>query len=124
MSAFAELESIGPQDIWQAVSARAIQGERMTLAIVELEPNAYVPEHRHENEQLGIVLAGAMKFRVDDETRELGPGGTWNIPANVPHEATAGPEGAVVIDVFAPTRSDWSQFEPQAPRAPHWPNQR
>ncbi len=121
MSAFADLAGLGPQDIWDGVSVRAVHGERITFGIVELDSNAVVPEHSHENEQLGIVLAGAMSFRVGDETRELGPGGTWNIPANVPHEATAGPEGAVVIDVFAPPRADWSQFEPQAPREPRWP---
>jgi quercetin dioxygenase-like cupin family protein len=80
-----------------------------------------VPEHAHDNEQLGVLVAGSMTFRVGDETGELGPGGTWTIPANVPHEATAGPDGAVVIDVFAPTRADWSQFEPQAQRTPRWP---
>ena len=121
MSAFTDLGSVGPQDIWDKVSVRAVHGERITLGVVELERNAFVPEHRHENEQLGIVLAGSMTFRIGDETRELGPGGTWNIAANVPHEATAGPEGAVVIDVFAPIRADWSQFEPQAQREPRWP---
>jgi quercetin dioxygenase-like cupin family protein len=122
MSAFDDLKTLGPQDIWERVSVRAIHGERITLGVVELEPNAHVPEHRHENEQLGIVLSGLMTFRVQDETRDLGPGETWNIPANVPHEATAGPEGAVVLDVFAPTRADWSQFEPQPPRDPRWPD--
>jgi len=121
VSAFDDLKTLGPQDIWERVSVRAIHGERITLGVVELDPNAYVPEHRHENEQLGIVLSGLMTFRVGDETRDLRAGETWNIPANVPHEATAGPEGAVVLDVFAPTRADWSQFEPQAPREPRWP---
>jgi quercetin dioxygenase-like cupin family protein len=121
MSAFADLAKLGPQDIWERVSVRAIHGERITLGVVELEPNAFVPEHRHENEQLGIVLSGSMTFRVGDETQELRAGGTWNIPADVPHEATAGPDGAVVIDVFAPIRADWSRFEPQAPREPRWP---
>ena len=122
MSAFDDLKRLGPQDIWERVSVRAVHGERITLGVVELEPNAHVPEHRHENEQLGIVLSGLMTFRVKDETRDLGPGETWTIPANVPHEATAGPEGAVVLDVFAPTRADWSQFAPQPPREPRWPD--
>ncbi|MFL6017078.1 MAG: cupin domain-containing protein [Gaiellaceae bacterium] len=121
MSAFANVGTLGPQDIWNGVSVRAVHGERITLGVVELDANALVPEHSHENEQLGIVLQGSMTFRVGDESRELGPGGTWNIPANVPHEVTAGPEGAVVLDVFAPIRDDWSQFEPQAPREPRWP---
>jgi quercetin dioxygenase-like cupin family protein len=121
MSAFASVGTIRPQDIWNGVSVRPVHGERITLGIVELDANALVPEHSHENEQLGIVLQGSMTFRVGDESRELGPGGTWNIPANVPHEVTAGPEGAVVLDVFAPTRDDWSQFEPQPQREPRWP---
>jgi quercetin dioxygenase-like cupin family protein len=121
MSAFAELAALGPQDIWNGVAVRAVRGEQITLGIVELDPAAVVPEHRHENEQLGMVLSGSVSFRVGDESRELGPGGTWRIAANVPHEVVAGPEGAVVIDVFAPPRHDWSQFEPQAPRAPRWP---
>ena len=121
MGAFEDLPGIGPQDIWNGVSVRAVHGERITLGVVELEPNAVVPEHSHENEQLGMVLSGALTFRVGDESRELGPGGTWCIPANTPHEVVTGPDGGVVIDVFAPTRGDWSAFEPLEPRAPRWP---
>ena len=98
-----------------------MDGERITLAVVELDPGAVVAEHAHENEQLGIVLQGSMRFRVGDEVQELGPGGTWTIPANTPHEATAGPDGAVVIDVFVPPRDDWSALEALAARAPRWP---
>jgi unsaturated pyranuronate lyase len=121
VSAFDDLAAIGPQDIWTGVVARAVHGERLTLAVVELAPNAAVPEHSHENEQLGMVLSGSLTFRVGDETRELGPGGTWCIPSNVPHEVTAGAEGAAVLDLFAPPRADWSAFEPQPPRTPVWP---
>jgi quercetin dioxygenase-like cupin family protein len=121
VSAFAELPAIGPQDIWNGVAVRAVHGERITLGVVELEPDSVVPEHSHENEQLGMVLAGSLTFRVANESRELGPGGTWRIPANVPHEVVTGPDGAVVIDVFAPTRGDWSAFEPREPQAPRWP---
>jgi quercetin dioxygenase-like cupin family protein len=88
---------------------------------VELDPGAVVAEHSHPNEQLGIVLRGSMDFRVADQRRELGPGGTWLIPAYTPHEATAGPDGAVVIDVFAPPRHDWRGIEPEEPRPPRWP---
>jgi hypothetical protein len=39
-----------------------------------------------------------------------GPGGTWRILGDVPHEVTVGPDGAVVIDVFSPPREDWRAF--------------
>ena len=88
---------------------------------MELDPGAHVPEHQHANEQLGIVLRGSVRFRVADEERELGPGGTWRIPSDVPHEVVAGPEGAEVIDAFAPARADWASLERGSPSLPRWP---
>ena len=79
--------------VWNGVVARTVHGERLSLAVVELEPNTVVPEHSHENEQLGLVLSGTVSFRVGTETRELGPGGTWRIPSNTPHEVHTGPDG-------------------------------
>jgi quercetin dioxygenase-like cupin family protein len=119
--AFVNLSELAAQQIWDRIAARSLHGERITLSVVELDPGAVVAEHRHENEQLGIVLRGLMSFRVGDEQRELGPGATWCIPPNTPHEATAGPEGAVVIDVFSPTRADWSELETLPAREPRWP---
>ena len=110
-------------EIWgETVRARRVQGERITLAIVELAPNAVVPEHTHAAEQLGMVIRGQMHFTVDGETRDLGPGGTWRILGNRPHDVVAGPEGAVVIDVFTPVRSDWDDkaIVPGSP-TPRWP---
>lgn len=121
MSGFDDLQDLPLLRIWNGVAARMVSGERLSLGIVELEPGAVVPEHHHEHEQLGMVLQGAMTFRIADETRELGPGETWTIPSNVPHEVTAGPEGAVVIDVFAPVREDWATLEAAEPQAPLWP---
>jgi quercetin dioxygenase-like cupin family protein len=122
MSAFEEIGAVGPLRIWNDVVAREVHGQETTLAVVELDPDALVPEHHHPSEQLGIVIEGSVSFRVADEERELGPGGTWNIPSDVPHEVRAGPNGAVVIDVFSPTRqADWREFEREDPRPPAWP---
>jgi quercetin dioxygenase-like cupin family protein len=118
---FSDLGAIAPQQIWERVAARSLHGERITLSVVELDPDAVVAEHSHENEQLGMVLRGTIDFRVGDERRELGPGGTWRIAANTPHEATAGPEGAVVIDVFAPLRDDFRALESREQRPARWP---
>jgi quercetin dioxygenase-like cupin family protein len=121
LSSFDDLQGLPVIQVWDTVVARAVHGERQSLAVVELEANAIVPEHRHENEQLGMVIDGTLTFRIGDKTRELGPGETWSIPSNVPHEVTAGPEGAVVIDVFAPVRADWEELEKSEPRRPRWP---
>ncbi|HSJ93484.1 MAG TPA: cupin domain-containing protein [Gaiellaceae bacterium] len=121
MSRFDELRDIGPLPIWEGIVARNVAGEQMNMAIVELDPGAVAAEHSHPNEQLGFVISGSITFRIGDETRELGPGATYAIPGGVAHEATAGPEGCVVMDAFAPPRDDWERFTPQEPRPPRWP---
>ena len=122
MSNLVDLETIEPFDVWgDAVRARKVEGERITLAVVELGPNAIVPEHRHEAEQMGIVIEGGVTFTIDGETRDLGPGGTWRILSSRPHTVRAGPEGAVVIDAFTPIRADWERYEQLPQRRPVWP---
>ena len=125
MTNLVDLGTIAPFDVWgEAVRARRVQGERISLAVVELAPNAIVPEHRHDSEQLGMVIEGRVAFTVDGETRELGPGGTWRILSNRPHFVQAGPDGAVVIDVFSPVRDDWDRYPLLEPRPPAWPRGR
>lgn len=123
MSNLKDLAEFPLLEIWgDDVRARRVQGERITLAIVELAPNAVVPEHRHAAEQLGLVIRGQMHFTVDGETRDLGPGGTWRILGDRPHDVVAGPEGAVVIDVFTPVRSDWDDKSIVDGVPPRWPD--
>jgi unsaturated pyranuronate lyase len=121
VSAFEHLGDIAPQQLFAGYLARTLHGEAITVAIVEIDPGAPLPEHHHANEQLGMVLHGSLMFRVGDEERELGPGGMWRIESNTPHSATGGPGGAIALDVFTPTRDDWKGLEAQEPRRPRWP---
>jgi unsaturated pyranuronate lyase len=125
MANLVELVSLSPIQVWDGVVARRVQGEQLTLAVVELEALAVVPEHRHANEQCGLVIEGQVTFRVGDEERLLGPGGIWRIVGDMPHSVVTGPAGAVVVDVFAPARSDWDHRpgagSPREPPAPTWP---
>jgi quercetin dioxygenase-like cupin family protein len=121
VSAFAAIDDLTPLRIWDGVTGWAVEGERTTFAVLELEAGRTVPEHRHDNEQLGVLIAGSMRFRIGDETREIGPGDTWNIPGGVPHQVDVGPDGAIVAECFTPARADWADVErlPGRP-APRW----
>jgi quercetin dioxygenase-like cupin family protein len=107
--------------IGAGITARAVNGERMTMAVVDLDPDVALPEHRHENEQLGFVISGVITMRIGAESQTLKPGDTYAIPSNVPHDALAGPEGCTVADVFAPIRSDWAGLKVDEPAAGRWP---
>jgi quercetin dioxygenase-like cupin family protein len=118
---FHGLGMLRPYALREGITARAVTGERMTLAVVDLEPNAVLPEHHHDNEQLGFVLRGSMTFTIGAEERKLSEGDTYAIPSHVPHDAIAGPEGCTVVDAFAPVRADWEKLERPDPFPPQWP---
>ena len=77
--------------------------------MIDFEPGAVVPPHSHPHEQLGIVLRGMLALVVDAVTHELGPMEAYTLPGGVEHSAHCGPEGATVIDIFAPVREDYRE---------------
>jgi quercetin dioxygenase-like cupin family protein len=121
MESMRDLKSLNRREIWDGVIARMVEGDRMSLAIVEIPPGRQVPEHTHDNEQIGFVIQGSVTFTVADEVRELGPGGSWCIRSNIPHHVDVGPDGAVVAEAYAPGRADWSKLPKLDPSTPTWP---
>ena len=77
------------------------------LNLIEFEPGSVVPLHSHPHEQLGLVIRGMQALVVDGVSRELGPFEGYVLPGGVEHSAYCGPEGALVLDVFAPPREDY-----------------
>ena len=118
---FAELAELRPYLIRAGMTARVVNGERITMAVIDLEPNSVAEEHHHENEQLGFVIKGSLAMTIAGERRELHAGETYAIPSDVPHDAVAGQDGATVLDVFTPVRADWEKL-PRAEASPgRWP---
>jgi quercetin dioxygenase-like cupin family protein len=52
MRTFEAVWDLRPHLLRDGITARAVHGERMTMAVVDLDPNAHLPEHHHENEQM------------------------------------------------------------------------
>jgi quercetin dioxygenase-like cupin family protein len=121
VSAFHPLKDLRPIVLADGIAARAVNGERVTVAVVDLQPNAVSPEHKHENEQLGFVIRGSITMRIGNEVLELHAGDTYTIPSGMEHGAAAGPDGATVTDVFAPVREDWDLRERAEPSPGDWP---
>lgn len=86
--------------------ARIVHGEQLTLSLVDIEPNAALPVHHHAQEQGGWMLEGELHFTVDGQAHTIRAGEAYLLRGGVPHGATAGPEGARVLDFFAPLRED------------------
>jgi quercetin dioxygenase-like cupin family protein len=118
VSAFGDVREMIPHKIWDGVVGRSVHGDEATLSVLTLEPNVKVPEHSHRNEQMGVLVRGSVTFRVGDEEKLLSPGETWVIPAHVPHSVDTGPDGASIIELFSPPRTDWVNLEQLEPGNP------
>lgn len=85
---------------------RIIAG-RMMLSRVLLRKGFRVERHRHENEQISLVLTGRVSFLLGDEgsasayEEELVGGQAIVLPPNVPHGAEA-LEDSLILDLFSP----------------------
>ena len=120
MATYSNFNEQHPRQAWEGIDVRVINGQRLTMALVDLAPNMPVQEHHHENEQVGFILQGQLTFTIGGEAKVLGPGDTYNIPSHVPHSAVTGPEGCVAVDVFAPVRADWEALQTSDPHPSAW----
>jgi quercetin dioxygenase-like cupin family protein len=124
MDTYRTIAELTPAKIWDGVLARPLHAERVTVGFVDIDPTVLVPEHRHENEQVGFVLRGSVTMVINGESKELSAGGTYKIPSQVPHSARAGASGASVVDVFAPIRADWQRVPTVEPFPGRWPEEK
>jgi len=119
---FASVDDIAPHVLMEGIHARPVHGDQITLAIVELGPGIRMPEHRHLNEQVGVVLRGEFTFTVGGETQVRRPGDMWVIPSDVPHSVDAtGDAGCTLVETFCPPRGDWADTRREPPARGVWP---
>ncbi len=83
-----------------------VHGKMTLMGQFKIAKNAAIPPHSHPNEQTGFMISGKMRFNVDGEVREVGPGDSWCVPGNVEHSAKA-LKDSVVIEIFSPVREDY-----------------
>ncbi len=105
---FAALDGVEVMALMDGVRVRQVNGERITLPVMELDSLISLPEHRHSNEQVGLVLRGEFTFTIGGETRLRKPGDMRVIPPDIPHTVErTGTAGCTILETFSPPRADW-----------------
>jgi quercetin dioxygenase-like cupin family protein len=89
------------------VTMSPLAGRLAMINYIAMEPGAVVPRHSHPHEQLGYVVAGSIALDIAGDIALLGPGDGYTLAGGVEHSGTAGADGCVVVDVFAPVREDY-----------------
>jgi quercetin dioxygenase-like cupin family protein len=74
------------------------------MSLFKLAPGFRIPfGHRHaEQEEVYVVVAGAVRLKLEDEILELGRWDAIRIPPQLGRGLEAGPDGAEVLAVGAP----------------------
>jgi quercetin dioxygenase-like cupin family protein len=86
------------------IDTRVFAGEHAMLSVVSFEPLSEGSIHSHPEEQWGVLLEGSGTRIQDGVAVPVEMGDFWRTPGNVEHGFRAGPEGARVLDIFAPPR--------------------
>ena len=97
---------IPPEAIGGLIERRYFNGERMTVARLDLKRTAGTRTHTHEAEELLCVLRGALKVTVEGDETIVREGELIQTRGGVPHAIEA-LEDTTVLAVFSPIRQDW-----------------
>ena len=106
---FVHFDDVKAFEFAPGTTGQPLFGKDAMLNLVRMEPGATVPAHSHPHEQLGLIIEGMLALVIDGVAHELGPMEGYTLPGGVEHSAYVGPEGALVLDVFAPVREDYRQ---------------
>ena len=90
-----------------SVKAHIVSSKKMTVALLAVEPNTYVPVHQHEHEQIMIAIDGAIDLVIDGKLYPFKKGDVVVFPSNLGHGGYVSDEGYSGIDVFSPPRDDF-----------------
>lgn len=74
---------------------------------MEFEPDSIIPEHRHSNEQITLILEGKMDMAVGKEKKTVVKGDVIVIPTNIEHKVKILDEFTVAVDGWSPERDDY-----------------
>ena len=97
---------IPPEQLNPLLTRQFVSGEKAMLSRILLKQGCLVPEHAHHNEQISLILSGALEFVVSGRKQVVRAGEILVIASNAPHSALA-LEDTENLDLFAPPRQDW-----------------
>jgi mannose-6-phosphate isomerase-like protein (cupin superfamily) len=76
--------------------------ESMSAGLYVVAAGATDEQQPHTEDEVYVVLAGRSRFTAGDVTRDVEPGDTIFVPANVPHRFHDISEELRLVVVFAP----------------------
>lgn len=107
MSKLYRLSDLPMVTLVKGAKSRLIVGDKIMVSFIEMESGMTFPLHRHESEQIMIVLEGSIKQIAGDQELTLHEGDVLVMESNLIHGGQVSQEGCKAIDIFVPPREDY-----------------
>jgi quercetin dioxygenase-like cupin family protein len=88
-------------------NSRLVAGEQSMISFLKMDKHSYFAPHRHQQEQIMIVLEGYCDEIIEGKLYRVQKGDVIILPSNIEHGAYIYDEDVVVIDVFGEVRADY-----------------
>lgn len=98
-----------PRELAPGITTSVFNGDQAMISVVRIEPGTKGTLHHHPEEQWGLCLSGSGTRFQGDIVQPVAKGDFWRTPGDVPHTIEAGPDGLVVLDIFAPPRQAYTK---------------
>lgn len=87
-------------------NSHIVSAENITVSFLTMDPGSYFATHRHEPEQVMVVVDGECDEIVEGKLYHLKRGDVIILPSNIEHGAYISDKGCNAIDIFSPPRED------------------
>jgi len=84
-----------------------VSGERALVSFLTMPAHSIFPPHRHEAEQIMIVLEGQVDEIIEGKLYPAKEGDVIILPSNIEHGAQIHEVDCKAIDIFVPPRQDY-----------------
>jgi quercetin dioxygenase-like cupin family protein len=88
-------------------TSHIVSGERGLVSFLTMPANGFFPSHRHEAEQIMIVLEGHLDEIIEGKLYPIEAGDVIILPSKMEHGAQIHEVDCRAIDIFVPPRQDY-----------------
>jgi quercetin dioxygenase-like cupin family protein len=103
---FYDLNELENEEVNTSYLRKAVYGESLTVARVEVKQGETTERHAHDTEEVIYVLKGAWLFHLPDGDVALKDNQMLCIPAGTEHSSEV-LEDTIALDICSQHRSDW-----------------
>ena len=108
-----DLNEVEIDEVNSSYLRKAVYGESLAVARVEVQKGAMTETHSHDTEEVIYVLQGAWLFHLPDGDVVLKENQMLCIPAGSEHSSEV-LEDTVAIDICSKNRPDWRSGQDKA----------